>query len=75
MVSKDCKANFFTEVFPFILQAAGHLDVESFELKKLDQGAEGLGGGFGCFLAKILEIVAEICGKKMGQTYNIHYIY
>jgi len=34
----DCKANFFTEVFPFILQAAGHLDVESFELKKLDQG-------------------------------------
>lgn len=64
MVSKDCKANFFTEVFPFILQAAENLDVESFELKKLDQGVEGLDVFFMgsstqfVFLAKILEIVA-----------------
>lgn len=80
MVSKDCKANFFTEVFPFILQAAENLDVESFELKKLDQGVEGLDVflmGFSCFtsstqfvfLAKILEIVAEICGKKICRKF------
>lgn len=75
MVSKDCKANFFTEVFPFILQAAGHLDVESFELKKLDQGVEGL-DVFSwdlqhnlCFWQRFWRLLQEICGKKICRKF------
>ena len=51
---EDCKANFFTEVFPFILQAAGHLDVESFELKKLDQGVGGFGWMKDVFMGELM---------------------